>query len=124
MELTTKLAWALLALIHASPAAVLFKPTVVQRLYGVEPQGTLGVLLTHRGALFLAIVVACLFGVLDPGARRAASAVVAISVVGFLAVYALGGTPAGPLRTVAVVDAVALLPLLWVVVMAWRPHGA
>lgn len=123
MEIVTKAAWALLALVHASPAAVLFAPDLVRRLYGVEAQGNLGVLLTHRGALFLAILIACLFAVLDPAVRRALGVLVAVSVIGFLIVYARAGFPAGALRTIAIVDGVALVPLAFVLWAAWGQAG-
>jgi hypothetical protein len=124
MEITTKLAWGLLALAHLSPAAVAFVPSLVERLYGVSPAGDLGVLIAHRGALFLAIVAACVLAAFDPPARRALSVVVAISVIGFLALYLRAGAPSGPLRTIAIVDAATLLPLALVVVAAWRPQAA
>lgn len=111
--------WWLLALVHVTPAAVLAKPDLVRSLYGVEATGELGVLLIHRGALFLAIVVVCLYAARDPGARRAASLVVGISVVSFLVVYMLEGAPSGSLRLIALVDAVALAPLALVCSKAW-----
>lgn len=77
-------------------------------------------LLAHRGALFLAIVAACVYAAFDPPARRALSLVIAISVVGFLILYLRAGMPAGPLRTIALVDAAALIPLLFVAASAWR----
>lgn len=124
METLIRLAWALLALVHVLPAAVLVAPSLTQRLYGVAPQGDPGVLLIHRGALFLAVVAVCAYAAIEPGARRAASLVVAISVVGFLAVYARAGFPDGALRTIAIYDAVALLPLAVTLIAAWRPQGA
>jgi len=124
MEAVTKLAWGFLALIHASPAAVLIAPSLVKRLYGIEANGALGVLLVHRGALFLAILAVCLLALFDPPSRRAASVVVGISVIAFLIVYAQAGSPAGPLRTVALVDLLGLAPLAWVVISAFRPHAA
>lgn len=124
MELATKSAWAALALIHASPAAVLFAPGLVNRLYGVEANGVLGVLLVHRGALFLAVLAVCLLALFDPSARRSAGVVVAISMIAFLVVYAQAGMPAGPLRTVALVDLVGLAPLAWALFTAFRPHAA
>lgn len=120
MESWVRGAWFVLAAIHLFPAAMLVKPDLATRLYGVDPDGPAAVLLIHRGALFLAVVAAALFAALDPGARRACSAVVGISVVGFLAVYAQAGLPAGPLRTIALVDAAALLPLALVTMAAWR----
>jgi hypothetical protein len=40
--------------------------------------------------------------------------------LGFLILYLRAGVPAGPLRTIAVVDAAALIPLLFVAASAWR----
>lgn len=123
MDVITKLCWAALALIHVSPAAVVFAPGLVKRLYGVDGNGALGVLLVHRGALFLAVFAVCLFALFEPSARRAAALVVSISVISFLIIYLQAGLPSGPLRTVAFVDLAALAPLTWVVIMAVRPHA-
>jgi hypothetical protein len=124
MDTITKLAWGLLALTHLSPAAVVFAPSLVERLYGVSPTGDLRVLIAHRGALFLAIVAACVLAAFDPPARHALGVVVAISVTGFLGLSLRAGAPSGPLRTLAIVDAAALLPLALVVVAALRPQAA
>jgi hypothetical protein len=124
MDTITKLAWGLLALAHLSPAAVAFAPSLVERLYGVSPTGDLGVLIAHRGALFLAIVAACVIAVFDPPPRRALGVVVAISIIGFLVLSLRAGAPSGLLRTIAIVDAAALLPLALVVVAALRPQAA
>ena len=112
--------WLVLAAVHASPAAVLLKPALIETLYGVSPTGSSGVLLIHRGALFLAVVVVALFAAFAPEARRAATLLVGISVIGFLVVYSVGGAPKGPLRTVAIVDALALMPLVIVSWEAWK----
>ena len=120
MEIWVKGAWALLALVHLSPAAAAFSPGLVSRLYGVAPEGDLGVLLAHRGVLVLAILAACLCAILDPSARRALSLVVAISVIGFLILYVRAGAPVGPLRAISIIDAIALVPLFFVAVSAWR----
>jgi hypothetical protein len=124
VEHLTKIAWGLLALIHVSPAAVFFSPGLVTKLYRIESGGDLSTLLNHRGALFLAIVAACLFGAFDPSSRRAVSVIVAISVIGFLIVYARAGMPQGALRSIAMADAIALLPLVWVLYQAWRMPAA
>ncbi len=116
-----KLAWLALAGVHVLPALVLFMPSLAARLYGVDPAGDVGVLIVHRGALFLAIVVLCLFAAVDPVARRATSLAVAISVVAYLILYVWSGQPQGSLRTVALVDLVALVPLGFVLFGAWRP---
>lgn len=120
MEVLTKIAWATLALIHASPSVVAFAPGLTRRLYGIDANGDLHVLLTHRGVLFLAIVAACLFGMFEPSARRALSIVVAVSIIGFLLVYLRAGMPSGALRTIAIVDLVGLVPLAWVLFAGWR----
>lgn len=121
VEIATKAAWLLLALVHVSPAAVLFRPSLVQTLYGAAPEGAVGVLMTHRGATFLAIVVAAAWAAFDPSVRRLATILVAIAVLGFLILYARAGMPGGPLRKIAAVDALALAPLLLVTWSAWRP---
>ena len=124
MNRITQVAWCALALIHLPPAAAAFAPELISTLYGAGSEGDAGILLQHRGALFLAVVAACLFGLLDPAARRAASAVVAISVTGFLSIYVRAGMPDGPLRTIALVDAIGLLPLAWVLMVAWLYDAA
>lgn len=118
MEMLIKLAWGLLALVHVSPAAVLFSPVLVRHLYGIDAGGDVGVLIVHRGALFLAVVAVCVLAAFEPGARRAAGLVTAISVVGFLVVHARAGFPGGALRIVALCDSVALAPLTLVLVTA------
>ncbi len=115
-------AWISLAIVHLMPAAVLVRPGLIETLYGVQAAGDLGVLLMHRGSLFLSIVVVCLYAAWASGARRAASLVVGISVVSFLVIYMGAGAPAGPLRVIAIADLVALAPLGLVGWQAWR-HG-
>ncbi len=104
-----------------SPAAVLFRPSLVQSLYGVAPDGPTGLLLTHRGATFLAIVVAAIWAAFDPSVRRLCTVAVAIAVISYLILYFRAGLPEGPLRTIAAVDSFALAPLLFVTWSAWRP---
>lgn len=120
METTTRIGWALLAGLHLMPALPLFAPALVERLYGVDPAGEAGVLLIHRGALFFAVLVAALMAIWSQEARRVASLVVALSMVGFLVVYARAGAPAGPLRKIAMADLLGLVPLAWVAWEAWR----
>lgn len=114
MERFTLACWLVLAAVHASPAAVLFRPALIESLYGVLPDGSSGVLLMHRGALFLAVVAVAVFAAFNSEARKAATLVVGISVIGFLLVYGKAGAPKGQLRTIAVVDAVTLAPLAFV----------
>ena len=120
MEMATKVAWFLLALVHVSPAAVLFRPGLVQKLYGVPADGAMSLLLTHRGATFLAIVVAAVWAAFDPSVRRLCTVVVAIAVLSYLFLYVRADFPEGPLRTIAAADAFAVAPLLLVAWAAWR----
>ncbi len=123
-ELVLKAAWGVLALIHAPPALVFFNPALLARLYGVAPSAETGLLLVHRGALFAAVAAACALAVLDPSARRAAGLVAAISMISFIWLYVSAGTPAGSLRTIFIVDVIALAPLALVLAAAWRPQLA
>jgi hypothetical protein len=124
LEVLAKTAWAILAAAHAAPAAALFSRRLFFRIYGVSWEGVNGVLLRHRSALFLAIVTLCLWACFDPGARPAASAVVALSILSFLWIYVKAGMPSGPLRTIAVVDTAALAPLALVALDAWWSQAA
>ncbi len=114
MERFTTAAWLTLMLIHLPPAAVFFFPSLTTTLYRISADTTEGILLVHRGALFLCIASAALWAAFDPWARFGCSILVSISLVGFLLVYLRAGTPAGALRTIAVVDAFGLVPLAFV----------
>ena len=108
-----RVGWLVLALIHAVPALALVRPSMIERLYGVAAGGDVHLLLHHRAALFAAVLAACLWAAFDPAARRLAVVVVGISMVGFLALYALGGAPEG-LRGIAIADAIGLVPFAYV----------
>lgn len=112
------LAWLALMLVHTPPALATFSAKLRQRMYGVEEGGPLGVILAHRGVLFLAVVVVCVLAAFVPGVRIAAALVVSISVLGFLATYLLGGSPR-QLRTIALIDTIALAPLAVVLIDFW-----
>ena len=124
MEFWVRAAWLSLVLVHLMPSVVLFVPGMTEKLYQVSPDGDIGILTVHRGALFLAVLAAALYAAFSPAARRVASRVAGISVIGFLFVYARAGMPAGPLRTIAWVDLFAVLPLLLVTWQAWRKQPA
>ncbi len=119
MELTVRVCWLLLAAVHLLPALVGFSPGLGAKLYGLTATGDLAVVLTHRGLLFLAVLLACLGAAVDPASRRLASVVVTVSVVGFLVTWARGATRGGPLKRVALVDLLALPPLGIAVFAAW-----
>lgn len=111
--------WLALALVHMPPALAAFLPALRQRMYGVDETPQLAVILAHRGILFLAVAAVSAYAAFDPEARRAAAIVAAISVVGFLLIYAAARLPKGPLRFVAIADCAALLPLAGVSADAW-----
>lgn len=119
MEIMTKAAWAALALLHLMPALPLVRPSLIERLYGVPPEGDLGVLLIHRAALFGVVLIAACVSIVHVDSRKFASFLVAISMISFLVLYVRAGAPAGDLRKVAIADAVGLVPLGIVVWRAW-----
>jgi len=112
------LAWLALVLVHVMPAAAAFSPRLRQRMYGVTEDSTLAAILSHRGVLFLAVAVACGYAAFDPASRQLAAIVAAISVPGFLAIYAASGMPKR-LRSIALIDLIAVAPLAWAVADAW-----
>jgi hypothetical protein len=111
-----RIAWLLLALLHLPPALPLARPAMLERLYGATGDPLALLLLQHRAALFAAIIAICLWAVADPGVRRLASVACAISMLSFLALYALAGSPPA-LRTIALAD-LLFLPIL--AFAAWR----
>jgi hypothetical protein len=64
----------------------------------------------HRAALFFAVFVACIWAAFIPEGRRLAVLVVGISMISFLVLYWMAGSP-GPLKRIAMVD-IAGLPIL------------
>ena len=71
--------WLLVALVHLAPALALFRPALLTRLYGISADDPLFALMHHRAALFLAVLVACVWAAFDPGSGRIATIVAAIS---------------------------------------------
>jgi len=120
MEILTKASWGLLALLHLAPSLPVFRPAMIETLYGTPADGDLGVLLVHRGALFAAVLIACAYATFHTDARRLATLVAAISMIGFLVIYMRAGLPSGALRKIAVADLVGLVPLALVTWQAWR----
>jgi hypothetical protein len=110
------ISWLVLALVHVMPALAFFTPSLLTKLYRLEPENSLFLLMHHRAALFLVILVICIWSAFDPAPRRLASVAVAISMVSFLALYWLQGMPLA-LRQIAVVDLIGLPALGYVM---WR----
>ena len=111
-----RLCWIVLGLVHLVPALALFRPALIERLYAVERGSGTFLLLRHRAALFLVIVLVSAWATFAPKTRRLASVAVGISMVSFLILFWLGGSPAA-LRSIALADVVRL-PFL--TVAAWR----
>lgn len=112
--------WGVLAAIHALPALALFRPALIQRLYGVEPGSHLVLLLQHRAALFLVIVVACAWAAVRPETRQLAAASVGLSMLSFLLLYWSSGSPPA-LRGIALGDLAGLPFLAFAAWRAFRP---
>jgi hypothetical protein len=114
----TALAFAVVGAIHLMPIAPVFVPETLTRLYGITPgDTTLLVLLRHRALLLALVGILCLWASWSAPVRPAALLAAAINVVGFLGFYALYGSPGSALRTIAIVDLVAVPPLAFA---AWR----
>lgn len=111
-----RIAWSSLALVHVTPALALFAPSLLTKLYGVNTGDPLFVLMHHRAALFLAVVVTCIWCAIDPTPRKLGVVLVAISMLSFLALYFANGSPTA-LRQIAIADVIGLPALAYV---AWK----
>jgi hypothetical protein len=112
--------WGVLGLVHLLPALALFRPAMIGTLYGVEAGSTTFLLLHHRAALFLAVLIVCVWAALRPEVRPMASVVVAVSMLSFLWLFGAAGQPPA-LRQIAVADLVGLPFLAMAAWMAFRP---
>jgi hypothetical protein len=111
-----KMAWLVLAAVHATPAFAFFRPATLTALYRLDSSNPLFLLMQHRAALFVAVFVLCLWSAFDSQPRRAAVVVTGISMLSFLALYFLNDSPK-PLKTIAMVDLVGI-PFLFFA--AWK----
>lgn len=111
--------WLILAAIHAMPALAFFRPAMLTRLYRLEPDNPLFLLMQHRAGLFVAVFVACVYAALVPEGRRLAVLVAGLSMVSFLVLYWQAGPPPA-LRRIAHVDLAGLPVLAGVAWLAFR----
>lgn len=111
-----RIAWTILALVHLVPGIAFFAPSLVLRLYGVAADSPLFPLLHHRAALFVVVLLICIWAAVDPGVRQLAAVAAAVSMLGFLGIYWCAGQPPS-LRTIALVDLAGLPVLLFA---GWR----
>lgn len=114
-----RLAWILLALIHALPAIALVRPALLTSLYGIDAASPAYTLLWHRAALFAVILLICCWAAFRPEVRQLAVVAVTISMIGFLLIFWVQGMPAN-LRTIAIADLVGLPALAFVGWSAFR----
>ena len=115
-----RIAWLVLALIHALPALALVRPSLLTVLYGADPSLPAYALLWHRAALFAVILMMCLWAAVRPEVRPLSVVAVAISMVGFLVIFWLQDMPA-VLRPIAIADLVGLPALAFAAWSAFRP---
>jgi hypothetical protein len=108
--------WLALGLIHLLPAIAVFRPSMIVVLYGVDAGSTAFLLLHHRAALFLVVLVVCIWASLRPEVRPLATVAVAISMLSFLWLYAASGQPP-ELRRIAIAD---LIGLPFLAIAAWQ----
>ena len=115
--------WLLLGTIHAMPSFALVMPSLLTKLYGVDARKGSGdgsaslavfVLMRHRAALFAAVTATCVYAVVDRGSRRLACIVVGTSMLSFLALYLIHGSPP-PIKQIALADLLGLPALACVV---------
>ena len=114
------IAWLVLAAVHFMPALAFGMPSLLTKLYRLDAASPLFLLMHHRAALFLVILVICIWSAFDAAPRKLASVAVAISMVSFLLLYWRAGSPAA-LRQIAVVDLIGLPALGYVM---WRAFSS
>ena len=115
-----RICWGLLGLVHLMPALALFRPTLIARMYGASPGSSTFLLLHHRAALFVVVLLICVWAMARPEVRQLATVAVTVSMVSFLVLWWNSGSPMA-LRRIATVDVIGLLPLGYVAWAAFRP---
>lgn len=112
------ISWFALAIVHLMPTLSLFAPALLTRLYGVQRSDALFLLMHHRAALFLAILVICVRSAFDPAPRRLAVVAVGISMLSFLGLYLRAGSPPS-LRAIALADLIGVPALVYATCSAY-----
>lgn len=107
-----RIAWLILAAVHLMPALAFFRPALLTQLYRLQADNPLFLLMRHRAALFLAVLVVSIWSAFDPAPRRLAFVAAGISMMSFLALYWQAGSPKA-LRKIAKVDLIGLPALLY-----------
>ena len=117
--MAVKLSWAILALIHLVPAFAVVRPSLLTTLYAIDPQSPSYILMWHRAALFAMAVLICAWAIFRPQVRQLASVAMAISMLGFLVLFLINGSPHS-LRTIALADLVGVPFLAFAAWSAFR----
>lgn len=112
--------WGILALIHLMPALAFFRPSGLTALYGVDAANPLFLLMHHRAALFLAVFLTCIWAIFDPGARKLAVVIAAVSMISFLYLFWMNDAPQA-LRTIAIADLIGVPVLIVLAYLNFRP---
>lgn len=92
---------------------------MIAQLYGIDAGGTPHLLLHHRAALFLGVLILCVWSIVSATPRPAAVIVTAISMLSFLLLYWQAGSPLS-LRMIFISDLVGVVPLALVGWAAFR----
>ncbi len=116
-----RISWLVLGvLVHLPPFIAFFRPALLTSLYGVARDDPGFTLLHHRAALFGLVVLACVWAAFDPGVRKLAFLLTALSMISFLIIFiAYGQQPS--LKTIALVDAAGLPFLAYV---GWKAFSS
>lgn len=80
-------------------------------MYGVGPGSGNFTLMHHRAALFLVVVIICIWAVFRPEVRQLAAVAVGISMMSFVIIWWLAGM-SPQLKSIAVADLIGLAILL------------
>jgi uncharacterized membrane protein YkgB len=99
--------FAALALIHVAPAIATLRPSLIERLYQVDPQSAVFPLLHHRAVLFAIIVLLSIWSMFRAEARSVSVCAIALSMVSFLIIYLRAGRPR-QLRHIAIADVIGM----------------
>lgn len=107
-----KICWALIALIHATPALALFRPALLSKMYGIQSGTDNFTLMHHRAGLFVVIFIICIWALFRPEARPLAIVATGVSMGSFVLIWWLAGaSPA--LRGIAIADMIGLVILAY-----------
>ena len=120
MSIIALLFW-FLAVIHFLPAIAAVAPAQLSALYGIEPSNkTLITLLQHRAILLGLVGGAFACAAHMPALRWPVLIGGTISMIGFILIAALNSELGGPLRRIAIVDAIGVPALIALVVLLSR----